>query len=105
MANHLPGPGDAPLIVAGDFNDWRHSASGAMSARLGLAEASVMHHGRPARTFPSILPVLPLDRIYVRGFGVLGAEAHRGAPWRLLSDHIAVSADLSYGDAPELRSR
>ena len=105
MAGHLAGPGDAPMIVAGDFNDWRHSASHAMSARLGLAEVSVMHNGKPARTFPSILPVLRLDRIYVRGFEVLGAQAHRGAPWRLLSDHLAVSAELGYGHGAELRPR
>jgi endonuclease/exonuclease/phosphatase family metal-dependent hydrolase len=105
MAGHLDGPGDVPMIVAGDFNDWRHSASKAMSARLGLAEVSVMRNGKPARTFPSILPFLRLDRIYVRGFEVLGAQAHRGAPWRLLSDHLAVSAELSYGHGAGLRSR
>lgn len=105
MARHLAGSGDAPLIVAGDFNDWRHSASDVMSATLGLAEASVMRNGRPARTFPSILPLLQLDRIYVRGFEVLGAQAHRGAPWRLLSDHIAVSADLGYDDGAPVHPR
>lgn len=96
MASHLSGPREVPMIVAGDFNDWRHSASGEMSRRLGLAEVSVMHNGKPARTFPSILPVLRLDRIYVRGFEILGAQSHRGAPWRLLSDHLALSAELRY---------
>ncbi len=105
LAGHLPGPRESPLIVAGDFNDWRHSASYAMSQRLGLAEVSVMHNGKPARTFPSILPVLRLDRIYVRGFDVIGAQAHRGAPWRLLSDHIAVSAELDFANAAAVRSR
>ena len=92
---HLSGPRTAPMIVAGDFNDWRHSASKKMAQQLGLAEVSVMHHGRPARTFPSILPVLRLDRIYVRGFRVLDARVHRGVPWSLLSDHLAVSAELA----------
>ena len=82
------------MIVAGDFNDWRHLASRTMEQQLGLTEVSVMHHGRPARTFPSIMPVLRLDRIYVRGFRVLAAQVHRGVPWSLLSDHLAVSADL-----------
>jgi endonuclease/exonuclease/phosphatase family metal-dependent hydrolase len=66
-----------------------------MAQQLGLAEVSVTHHGRPARTFPSIMPVLQLDRIYVRGFRVLDAKVHRGAPWSLLSDHLAVSAELA----------
>ncbi len=103
LAAHLTGPHDGPMIVAGDFNDWRHSASRPMLQRLGLIDAAVTHAGKPAPTFPSILPVLRLDRIYVRGFNVLGAQAHRGAPWRLLSDHLAVSADLGYSHAAQLR--
>jgi endonuclease/exonuclease/phosphatase family metal-dependent hydrolase len=99
LATHLAGPREAPMIVAGDFNDWRHAASRPMLQRLGLIDAAVAHAGKPARTFPSILPVLRLDRIYVRGFAVLGAQAHRGQPWRLLSDHLAVSADLGFEHA------
>ena len=49
---------------------------------------------RPARTFPSIFPVLRLDRIYVRGFSVIEASVQRGAPWSLLSDHLALGAVL-----------
>ena len=94
LGTHLSGRGGAPMIVAGDFNDWRQSACRAMAQRLNLTEVSVMHTGRPARTFPSIMPVLSLDRIYVRGFRVINAQAHRGAPWSLLSDHLAVSAEL-----------
>ncbi len=95
LGMHLSGPRESPMIVAGDFNDWRHSASRMMAQRLGLTEVSVMHHGRPARTFPSIMPVLRLDRIYVRGFSVIDAQVHRGVPWRLLSDHLALSAVLA----------
>ena len=97
LAEHLSelvAPGD-PLIVAGDFNDWRHAASRSLSARLGLEEVSIQSSGRPARTYPSVLPVLRLDRIYVRGFGVNSARAHRGRPWSLLSDHLALSADIA----------
>ena len=50
--------------------------------------------GRHQRTFPSVLPVFRLDRIYVRGFKVLRTQVHRGPPWSLLSDHLAVSAEL-----------
>jgi len=101
LTSHLTGPRENPMIVAGDFNDWRQSASRPMLQGLGLRDASAAHAGKPALTFPSILPVLRLDRIYVRGFRVLGAQAHRGTPWRLLSDHLAVSADLGYASAPE----
>jgi endonuclease/exonuclease/phosphatase family metal-dependent hydrolase len=85
---------ELPIIVAGDFNDWRHRASAILERRLGLTEVSVAHHGRAARTFPSLLPILQLDRIYVRGFKVARSQVHRGKPWSLLSDHLAVSAEL-----------
>lgn len=103
LAAHLSGPRNAPMIVAGDFNDWRQSASRPMLQSLGLVDAMVTHAGRSARTFPSILPVLRLDRVYVRGFKVLDARVHRGAPWHLLSDHLAVSADLEYDSAAQSR--
>jgi len=88
---------ELPMIVAGDFNDWRHRATSILERRLGMTEASVARHGRAARTFPSMLPLLQLDRIYVRGFKVAGATVHRGKPWSRLSDHLAISADLQRG--------
>lgn len=83
-----------PIIVAGDFNDWRHRASAILERRLGMTEVSLAHHGRAARTYPSLLPLLRLDRIYVRGFKVAACRVHRGMPWSKLSDHLAVSAEL-----------
>jgi len=83
-----------PIIVAGDFNDWRERATPILEKRLGLTEVSVAAGGRHLRTFPSLLPMFGLDRIYVRGFKVLSSQVHRGAPWSLLSDHLAVSAEL-----------
>ncbi|MGH8705010.1 MAG: endonuclease/exonuclease/phosphatase family protein [Burkholderiales bacterium] len=85
---------DLPIIVAGDFNDWRRRATHILEGSLGMTEVSVAARGRHARTYPSVLPVLQLDRIYVRGFEVVGSRVHRGAPWALLSDHLAVSAEL-----------
>jgi endonuclease/exonuclease/phosphatase family metal-dependent hydrolase len=84
-----------PIIVAGDFNDWRKRADAILHDRLGMSEVSTMRHGRAARTYPSLLPLLSLDRIYVRGFNVIATQVHRGAPWSLLSDHLAVSAELT----------
>ncbi len=83
-----------PIIVAGDFNDWRDRASALLEQRLGMLEVTTTLRGRAARTYPSVLPMLRLDRIYVRGFKVAAAQVHRGVPWSLLSDHLAVSAEL-----------
>ncbi len=81
-----------PIVVAGDFNDWRQRATRVLEERLGMQEVSAIYGRRPARTYPSLLPVLRLDRIYVRGFSVVEASVHRGAPWSLLSDHLALGA-------------
>jgi endonuclease/exonuclease/phosphatase family metal-dependent hydrolase len=40
------------------------------------------------------MPLLRLDRIYVRGFRVNASKVHKGKPWSMLSDHLAVSAEL-----------
>ena len=83
-----------PIIVAGDFNDWRHRATAVLERRLGMTEVTIARHGRAARTYPALMPLLRLDRIYVRGFEVAHSQVHRGKPWSMLSDHLAVSADL-----------
>lgn len=89
-------PLNSPLIIAGDFNDWRGTASGALAKHLHLQEAFSKCHGSYARTFPSAYPVLALDRIYSRGFDVDEAEVLDDVRFRRLSDHLGlrVSARL-----------
>jgi endonuclease/exonuclease/phosphatase family metal-dependent hydrolase len=84
-----------PIVLAGDFNDWRQRATRVLAERLGLQEVTSVYGDRPARTYPSVLPVLRLDRIYVRGFTVVEASVHLGAPWSLLSDHLTLGAVLT----------
>lgn len=87
-------PAGGPVIIAGDFNDWRHRAGRYLSDTLGVKEVHFSVTGRAARTFPSVFPLLRLDRIYVRGFSVLRSHVHRGLPWSLLSDHVVLSTEL-----------
>jgi len=87
-------PDGAPLIIAGDFNDWRNRAEALLVGRLGVKEAFDGARGRPARSYPSTLPLFCLDRIYVRGFDVRHAEVHAGPPWSRISDHAALTAEL-----------
>lgn len=93
----------APLLVAGDFNDWRQRTTAELARELGLLEAFVERFGRHARSFPSWLPLLPLDRIYCRGLAVAGAGALFGRRLRPLSDHVALYADLD--EAPRAPRR
>jgi len=88
-------PADAPLLVAGDFNDWRDRAHRVLKRCVGLDEVFVRAQGRAARTFPARLPLLRLDRIYVRN-----ARAHRPValprhPWSRLSDHAPLAAEVT----------
>ena len=89
----LDNPG-APLIIAGDFNDWSNRAARHLAQRLGLSEVFSHHHGTPVRSFPAALPMFRLDRIYVRGFEIVRSELHHGHPWSTISDHAALSASL-----------
>jgi len=88
---------DSPLIIAGDFNDWRNEADGLLAQRLGLIEVFGGLYGSPGspgRSYPAKRPIFRLDRIYVRGFSVVDAEMHSGDPWSKISDHAALSARL-----------
>ncbi|MCK5666659.1 MAG: endonuclease/exonuclease/phosphatase family protein, partial [Thiotrichaceae bacterium] len=60
-------PRDAPLIAAGDFNDWTGQAEKQFYQHLNLQEAHQTLHNRYAKTFPAWLPMLQMDRIYYRG--------------------------------------
>lgn len=88
-------PGDTPLIIAGDFNDWRNRADNLIAGRLGMVEVFGGLDGQPARSFPATLPVFRLDRIYVRGFTIERSEVHFGRPWSKISDHAALSAHIA----------
>lgn len=84
----------APVILAGDFNDWRAELSIILHQQLGMHEVFENLHGAPARSFPVRFPLLTLDRIYVRGLSMLSAQVLSGQPWRNLSDHAPLHAVL-----------
>jgi endonuclease/exonuclease/phosphatase family metal-dependent hydrolase len=78
-----------PLIVMGDINEWfpRSPVLRFMNRYLGRTPA--------IPTFPSRLPVLALDRVWVRPTAALVAVAvHRTPLARIASDHLPVRADL-----------
>ncbi len=105
-------PRHVPLLIAGDFNDWTNSLSDSLRERLGVYEVfdkrlSARSFGdylrrlsgrglrkSPARTFPAAMPVLQLDRVYVRGFEVIDATVLHGSSWARLSDHAPIVAEL-----------
>lgn len=87
-------PADAPLLVGGDFNDWWQRAHDLLADGAGLREVFITAFGRAARTFPVWLPLLRLDRMYVRNVSVDQPRACTGKPWNRLSDHVPLTLEL-----------
>jgi endonuclease/exonuclease/phosphatase family metal-dependent hydrolase len=87
-------PADEPLIIAGDFNDWRGNAEHHLHYELGVEEAYKRVHGDFARTYPAKLPLLSMDRIYSRGLEIVDCHRLHGLPWSRLSDHTPLLAEF-----------
>jgi endonuclease/exonuclease/phosphatase family metal-dependent hydrolase len=83
-----------PLVIGGDFNDWRVKATSLLEKKLEVDEVFSKMTGAHARSFPSWLPALQLDRIYVRGSAIRTAKVLAGKPWNELSDHLALFTEL-----------
>jgi endonuclease/exonuclease/phosphatase family metal-dependent hydrolase len=86
-------PAEAPLIVAGDFNDWRARADGHLRG-TGLQDVHRAALGRCQRSFPARCPLLPLDRIYVRRVAAHWPLPLPRRPWSRLSDHAPLGAEI-----------
>jgi len=82
-------PGE-PIIMAGDFNDWRGKRVDDFARLLGMTDAAMAATGKKARTFPARIPLLSLDRIYIRGLTALHSTTYNRDVWKKLSDHAAL---------------
>ncbi len=85
LKEHIPP--EAPLILGGDFNDWNRKVGLQLEQELGMQEFL-------APSFPAWHPILPLDRLYVRGVKVSKFEAWAHAPWNRLSDHLPLCLEF-----------
>jgi len=83
-------PRRAPLLVAGDLNDWGAKLRPAMNA-LGLHDFI----GERVQTYPSRLPLSQLDYVYARGLKPVGVQIPRGRIWWRMSDHLPLIAEFS----------
>ena len=83
-------PAEAPLLVAGDFNDWGPQMSRAMKDLQLLA-----FEGAKPLTFPSRLPVVQLDYIYARHLRPVSVQVPRGRIWWRMSDHLPLIAEFA----------
>jgi dATP pyrophosphohydrolase len=95
-------PEGAPLLIAGDFNDWRLALGNRLISALDVTDVTRSGRRLPIRTFPSFMPMMHMDRIFQRGFQVqsvgaastLAPQLNTTRGWSRLSDHMPVIADL-----------
>ena len=91
-------PGESPIVIAGDFNDWRSLLHPLLTGELGFRSATGPHVAlrRAARTYPSFFPSGALDRIYFRGpLRLLWARRCRLRLSRVASDHLPIVAEFA----------
>jgi endonuclease/exonuclease/phosphatase family metal-dependent hydrolase len=87
------------VLLMGDLNEWRgrRGAIRSLDRRLGPGVA--------ARTFPSWMPVLALDRIYTDGSAIVSdVGVYRSPLARLASDHLPLVGRL-FWSARDPRNR
>ncbi len=90
-------PADAVLLV-GDLNEWRGRTGGLRALERCLGPSAT------PRTFPSWMPVLPLDRIYADGPALLrDVLVYRSPLARLASDHLPLVGRLWWTDGGDGR--
>jgi len=86
--------GNEPVLLAGDFNDWRLELDRYIVEQLGFDNALGETGTETTRTWHARKPVFSLDRIYTRNLDVGRAGRFDGAPWSELSDHLPLFAEL-----------
>lgn len=80
-----------PLVLAGDFNDWKNDSLAVFGA-IGLTEVATAL-GSPAKTYPSFSPALGLDKMFVRGLAPV-RRIHAPPETAWMSDHLPYIAAL-----------
>jgi len=90
-------PEGTPMLVGGDFNDWRSLLWTTFTNGFGFRCATDSKTGRRGAiaTYPSFSPQGGLDRLYFRGpLRLLTARRCRLQVSRVASDHLPVIADF-----------
>jgi endonuclease/exonuclease/phosphatase family metal-dependent hydrolase len=95
-----PDTTDKPVVLLGDFNSIPSSAAYKALAK-SMDEAQEMCRPRPAATFPSWLPLVRLDHIFLRGVSVTEAWVNNDRLARMASDHLPVLATINVPQAAE----
>ena len=88
-------PAGAPLLIAGDFNEW----GGLVQQSLSAVELTAFQESRYP-TYPSRLPLVQFDYVFARGLKPLGVHVPSGAIWSRMSDHLPLIAEFAVASPP-----
>jgi endonuclease/exonuclease/phosphatase family metal-dependent hydrolase len=92
--HHPQGSPQSPIILLGDFNEWTRQS------RLLRPIEQRLEAIPPRPTYPSHLPLLPLDRIWFGGgLRLQHIEVVRTVTARVASDHLPLRASFALADA------
>lgn len=98
IIKHMKTDEGLPWVLVGDFNDWNKKVSPRIEHHLGAKEVFKFLHGKYPPTFPSFMPTLSLDRIFVHSLTPITAIALTDSHWKNLSDHLPLYVEI---DLPE----
>jgi endonuclease/exonuclease/phosphatase family metal-dependent hydrolase len=87
-------PSDAPLLIAGDFNDWGTASASALKMHHLHAFKANPITAKRLRTYPARLPLVQFDYVYARYLTPINAQAPQGTNWARMSDHLPLIADF-----------
>jgi endonuclease/exonuclease/phosphatase family metal-dependent hydrolase len=85
------------LIVAGDFNSpiapvrWAQAALGENKSTI---RRPLLHALKGHATFPSRLPMVQLDHVFVRHAKIITSYVPQGKEWHRMSDHLPLVVEV-----------
>ncbi len=88
---------DGPTVLVGDMNAWRPTKA---SRALDHHFQTRHHNANWPASYPSVRPVLALDRLYARGVRIESMETHTSDAARRGSDHLPIVATLELEEGP-----
>lgn len=91
-------PKDAPLIVAGDFNDWGTACEAALKSEHLHTFQSNPITAKKLRTYPARLPLVQFDYVFARHLTATSVVVPTGQSWARMSDHLPLIADFVAGE-------
>ena len=86
-----------PAVLLGDMNAWRRTSA---SRELDSAFQTKHHNEAWPASYPSVRPIMALDRLYARGARLTDLAAHATPTARRGSDHLPVLATVELGAEP-----